>query len=138
MTINIAILLPTNPGTGIRSMIAVSDDGEMVYGKAQSITDRQYTNSEFAYRTLLAALFWAQQNSSETVTIRTDQEILFRQIKGEWECRSERLLPLKEQAAELLTVMGAQLLHIPVRENVQARLLCSLAANQNRTERRAS
>jgi ribonuclease HI len=138
MTINLAISLPTNPGTGIRSMIAISDDGEIVYSRAQVVADRAYTNNEFAYRTLLAALVWAQRHTSEAITIRTDQELLFRQIRDEWECRSERLRPLMEKAKELLSAMDAQLLYIPIRENVQARSLCSLATNQTRNERRAS
>lgn len=138
MTINFAISLFTNPGSGVRSMIAVNDDGETSYSRAQVVDDRTYTNNEFAYRTLLTALVWAQRHTCETVTVCTDQEILFRQIKGEWECRSERLQPLKEKAKQLLTALGAQLQYIPIRENVQARLMCSLAANQARIERRSS
>ncbi|MEW6208723.1 MAG: reverse transcriptase-like protein [Acidobacteriota bacterium] len=110
------------------------DDGAVAYSRAQWIGGH-YTAPEMSYRTLIAVLRWARDHAREPVTVCTDQEILTRQIAGEWGCRSERLRPLRDAARALLDETGAHLRYVPARENHQARILCRLAANQARGER---
>src|SRR5262249_8444964 len=110
MTLSFAFLMFNNPDNlAVRAMMAVDDSGEVVYQPVQVINNRVYTNSEFAYHTLIASLRWAQQNTCESITIRTDQELLVKQVRGEWECRSPRLVPLLAKVKELLNETGAKL-----------------------------
>ena len=80
--------------------------------------------------TLIAAINWAREHASGPVEIRIDHETLFKQLKGEWECNSERLLPLRDKALKLLEETGFQLRYISALENSQARQLCQMAIDQ--------
>jgi ribonuclease HI len=138
MTINFAIHLLGNPtSVVIRSMTAINAEGETVYEKAQTVTGGTFTPPVAAYQCLIAVLKWARSNSAESTTIFTDQELLTEQISGRWECRNERLQPLRRRATELLRETDAHLEYVPASRNTKARLLCVLLANQLRQEGRA-
>ena len=132
MIIHIAIQVEPNPGPGIRAMIVIDEEGAVIYSRAQLLNHRAYTNFEFAYQTLIAAIKWAGKHTSGPVEIRTDQEILVKQLNGQWECRSERLMPLRDEALRLLEQSDYQIRYIPARENMRARLLCRMLAHETR------
>jgi len=131
MTIHFAI---AKEEIAVRSIIATDDEGRVLYSRAQPLGPAIYSNHELAYRTLIAVLRWAREHSSEQGTICTDQELLYREIGGEWECNAIHLRLLRDEARALLEEMDARLLYIPIRENMQARLLCRMAAHQARVE----
>ncbi|MEW6212386.1 MAG: reverse transcriptase-like protein [Acidobacteriota bacterium] len=136
MRIFFAIQCEPNPGgPSFAAMIAYDDDGNAVFSKARYLgCGPEFSNNSTAYRALIRVLRWVKQSCSEKAIIFTDQEILTKQISGEWECRSDRLRPLLDEAKARLAEIEAELRYIPARENHQARILCRLAANQARRE----
>ena len=48
MTINIAFKVEPSPGSGARSMIAINEEGTVVYSRAQSLGSQSYTTNELA------------------------------------------------------------------------------------------
>jgi probable phosphoglycerate mutase len=59
------------------------------------------TNNVAEYRGLLAALAWAAQQGIETLHIRSDSDLLVKQMRGEYRVKHPGLQPLWEQARAL-------------------------------------
>ena len=59
------------------------------------------TNNVAEYNGLLAALKYAQQHGHRAVRIKSDSELLVKQMRGEYKVKSAGLLPLFQQARSL-------------------------------------
>jgi probable phosphoglycerate mutase len=59
------------------------------------------TNNVAEYRGLLAALSWAAQQGIETLHIRSDSDLLVKQMRGEYRVKHPGLQPLWEEARAL-------------------------------------
>jgi ribonuclease HI len=64
------------------------------------------TNNVAEYQGLLAALGWAVDNGVKRLHIRSDSELLVKQMRGEYRVKSPGLVPLFEQARALLRRIG--------------------------------
>ena len=64
------------------------------------------TNNVAEYKGLLAALDWAQTNGHRQVHIRSDSELLVRQMRGEYRVKNAGLQPLHALARELVRQIG--------------------------------
>ena len=64
------------------------------------------TNNVAEYRGLLAALAWAAQHEIADLRIRSDSELLVKQMRGEYRVKNPGLLPLYEQARQLVGQIG--------------------------------
>jgi len=62
------------------------------------------TNNVAEYRALLAALTHARQRGWKALKVRTDSELLARQIEGAYKVKSPDLKPLHEEARGLIAV----------------------------------
>jgi probable phosphoglycerate mutase len=60
------------------------------------------TNNIAEYRGLLAALTWAVANRIERLHIRSDSELLVKQLQGRYKVKNPGLQPLYEEAKGLL------------------------------------
>ena len=64
------------------------------------------TNNVAEYHGLLAALRWAASNGVTNLRIRSDSELLVRQMKGEYRVKNPGLQPLYEEARDLARRIG--------------------------------
>lgn len=60
------------------------------------------TNNVAEYQGLLAALNWAAENKIGRLHIRSDSELLVKQLRGEYRVKHEGLRPLYQEARQLL------------------------------------
>ena len=61
------------------------------------------TNNVAEYRALLAALTYAREQGWRELRVRTDSELLARQIQGDYKVKSPDLKPLHAKASALIT-----------------------------------
>jgi probable phosphoglycerate mutase len=92
-----------NPGPAGYGVRIETDEGSVVELK-QAIA--QATNNIAEYNGLLAALRWAAQNGVETLHIRSDSELLVRQMNGVYRVKNPGLQPLYEEAQALARQIG--------------------------------
>jgi ribonuclease HI len=64
------------------------------------------TNNVAEYNGLLAALRWAAANGVSTLHIRSDSELLVKQMKGQYRVKNPGLQPLYEEARALARRIG--------------------------------
>ena len=89
-----------NPGPAAAGFVLSDEKGNQL--QAKGIFLGRKTNNEAEYNGLVKALEAALQLGTEQVMIFSDSELLVKQIKGEYRVKSEKILPLYEQATSLL------------------------------------
>ncbi len=60
------------------------------------------TNNQAEYQGLLLGLRAAASLNLQDLLIEGDSNLIVNQVTGEWQCRDEKLVPLRKQARELL------------------------------------
>jgi len=91
---------PGPAGFGVRIQRA---DGTVVDLKQSLGT---CTNNVAEYNGLLAALHWAADHRITRLLIRSDSELLVKQMRGEYRVKNAGLQPLYEEARTLVTAIG--------------------------------
>lgn len=92
-----------NPGPAGYGVLIQTVDGETVELKAPlGIT----TNNVAEYQGLLAALRWALAHGVRKLHVRSDSELLVRQMNGQYRVRHPGLQPLHEEACTLARQIG--------------------------------
>ena len=92
-----------NPGPAAYGVRIQQDDGSVVELKALVGVA---TNNVAEYRGLLAALSWAIDAGIGRLLIRSDSELLVKQMRGEYRVKNAGLQPLWEQACRLVGRIG--------------------------------
>jgi probable phosphoglycerate mutase len=92
-----------NPGPAGYGVRIEREGGEVVELK-QSIANA--TNNVAEYNGLLAALAWAAQHGVQTLHVRSDSELLVKQMRGEYRVKNAGLQPLYEEARGLARRIG--------------------------------
>ena len=64
------------------------------------------TNNVAEYSGLLAALRWAAEHGVSELRIRSDSELLVKQMRGEYRVKNPGLLPLYDEARALMRTIG--------------------------------
>ena len=64
------------------------------------------TNNVAEYNGLLAALRWAADHQVSPLLVRSDSELLIKQMRGEYRVKNPGLLPLYEEARSLVRRIG--------------------------------
>jgi probable phosphoglycerate mutase len=64
------------------------------------------TNNVAEYRGLLAALSWTHAHGHTRLHVRSDSELLVRQMRGEYRVKNPGLQPLHQQARTLVGQIG--------------------------------
>lgn len=92
-----------NPGPAGYGVRIERDDGTIVEMKKAL---GRCTNNVAEYEGLLAALRWAVAEGIDTLHIRSDSELLIRQMRGEYRVKNPGLIPLHEEARALARQIG--------------------------------
>jgi ribonuclease HI len=90
------------------------------------------TNNVAEYKGLLAALEWAVNHNENDVRIRSDSELLVKQMRGEYRVKHPGLQPLAARARLLLMQVGrVSFEHVPREQNVEADRLSNLGMDES-------
>jgi ribonuclease HI len=86
------------------------------------------TNNIAEYNGLLAALRYAQQHGHRSVHIRSDSELLVKQMRGEYRVKNPGLQPLFQQARAIAATLDRVVYeHVRREQNKDADRLANLA-----------
>jgi probable phosphoglycerate mutase len=88
-----------NPGPASYAVVLRDPQGKIVLELAKNIG--RETNNVAEYFALLAALDYAMSHNISALRIRSDSELLVRQMQGRYKVKSADLKPLHERAAKL-------------------------------------
>jgi ribonuclease HI len=89
------------------------------------------TNNVAEYNGLLAALQWAIDHGHRDVHIRSDSELLVKQMRGEYKVKNEGLRPLVARARLLMMELGnVRFEHVRRELNKEADRLSNLAMDE--------
>jgi probable phosphoglycerate mutase len=92
-----------NPGPAGYGVRIELDDGSIVELKEPL---GHCTNNVAEYNGLLAALRWAHEHGIRTLRIKSDSELLVKQMRGEYRVKNPGLQPLYEEARARVRRIG--------------------------------
>lgn len=114
-----------NPGPAGIGYVLWTTEGEVVLSGAEYIG--KATNNVAEYRALLRGLEAALDQGANNLCIRSDSELLIRQLTGQYRVRQPHLKTLHREAARLLARLGwYRLEHVPREDNREADRLANL------------
>jgi ribonuclease HI len=117
-----------NPGPAGYGVRIERPDGSVIELK-QAIA--MATNNVAEYSGLVAALAWASENGLDTLHVRSDSELLVKQMRGEYRVKNAGLLPLYERAKRLAREIGrVQFEHVRREFNKDADRLANEAMDE--------
>ncbi len=115
-----------NPGPAAIGAIIKDKQGKVIATISQSIG--RATNNQAEYRAIIAALEKATKAGIRQVDIRSDSELVVRQLNRQYRVKSASLKPLYQQAKQLLDQLeGFTITHIPREQNTEADNLANTA-----------
>jgi ribonuclease HI len=116
-----------NPGpSGIGVVMDGSADGTIRIAKWIGNQD----NNVAEYIALLEALQCALGLKAKTLHVFSDSQIVVKQMRGEYSCRSPRLYSLNWICRKLARSFDFSISHVPRENNVEANGLATAAARQ--------
>ncbi|HXW62643.1 MAG TPA: reverse transcriptase-like protein [Candidatus Acidoferrales bacterium] len=115
-----------NPGPAAYAVVIRDPSGHVVLELAKRIG--RETNNVAEYYALLAALDYAIGQRIAALRIRSDSELLVRQMLGRYRVRSADLKPLYERASKLVRQLASFAIeHVPREQNCEADALANTA-----------
>jgi ribonuclease HI len=118
-----------NPGPASYGLIVRAPDGttELEIGKYLG----RATNNVAEYYALIGALDYAQAQGIERLLVRSDSELLVRQMQGRYKVKSADLRPLYEHARKLARGLAHFAIeHVPRERNSDADELANIALDR--------
>jgi ribonuclease HI len=116
-----------NPGPAGIGIVILDQDGRQV-GKISSYIGKR-TNNFAEYTALIRALKIAKYFKTNVLKIRTDSELVVKQIRGDYKVKNDQMKKLHEQAASLIRSFNTcKIEHIPREQNEKADYLAKKAA----------
>lgn len=107
--------------------VSVEDDSGRILDELKGAIEVA-TNNAAEYRGLIAALEYLVANDRHDAIIRSDSELLTRQMRGEYRVRHPELAALHARAGELASQLaGVQFEHVPRERNRRADALANAA-----------
>ncbi len=89
------------------------------------------TNNVAEYRGLLAALRWARDHGLTSLRVRSDSELLVKQMKGVYRVKNPGLQPLHQEAQQLARQIGRVVFeHVRREQNAEADRLANKAMDE--------
>lgn len=126
-----------NPGLAGAGVLILIDGEKFEFHKSLGIA----TNNEAEYQAIITGLEQiAELRSSypeiSQVEIKGDSQLIIKQLKNEWQVRSENLVPLYNKAQSFLKTLNqgdisTTLDYIPREQNNKADTLANLGADEN-------
>jgi ribonuclease HI len=118
-----------NPGPAGYGVRFEDEAGGVVCELHQSLGTA--TNNVAEYSGLLAALSWAAENGFPEIVVKSDSELLVKQMRGEYKVRHPGLQPLYQRARDLVSQLRkVSFQHVPRHENTKADRLANLAMDE--------
>jgi ribonuclease HI len=118
-----------NPGPASYAVVLRDANGKVVLELAKHIG--RETNNVAEYYALLAALDFAASHGIEALRIRSDSELLVRQMQGRYKVKSPDLKPLHARALHLARQLSYFAIeHVPRERNRDPDGLANLALDQ--------
>lgn len=115
-----------NPGPAAWGVAVLGADGEVVEGHAASIGAA--TNNVAEYHGLLEALRLAVDGGFEEVELRSDSELIVKQLKGVYRVKQPHLKVLFREALKMIRRFARfDIVHVPRAENGEADRLVNVA-----------
>ncbi|MPY88285.1 MAG: reverse transcriptase-like protein [Luteitalea sp.] len=122
-----------NPGPGGYGVRIESTSGDLLAELREPLGAT--TNNIAEYRALLAALTWAAAHAYRELIVRSDSELLVRQMRGEYKVRHPNLKPLHAEAAALVARLDhVTFEHVRREANREADRLANLAMDEANRE----
>jgi ribonuclease HI len=119
-----------NPGPAAAGVV-ITADGEVIH--QAGIYLGRATSNVAEYRGLLAGLEAARRLGASEAEVRSDSQLLVRQMTGEYRVRNPGIKPLHEKAARLAGMFRrCDFRHVPRQENLQADELVNRALDLKR------
>lgn len=132
---------PTNPGgVACYGWVAWQDGKRIGEGWGEAARGPGATNNVADYRAVIAALEWllAEGLAGERFLVRSDSQLLIRQIQGNYAVRSNRILPLYRRVRRLAGRFASLRFEwVPREKNREADLLSRRAYGEALAEDRA-
>lgn len=118
-----------NPGPAGYGARIEDADGELIEELWGSLG--RATNNVAEYEGLIAALTFCATHGHRRVTVRSDSQLLVRQMRGEYRVRNEGLRPLFQSATALVRRIGSvEFEHVPREQNTEADRLANMAMDE--------
>jgi ribonuclease HI len=118
-----------NPGPASYAVVLRDPSGKIVLELAKNIG--RETNNVAEYYALLAALDYAATHDVPALRIRSDSELLVRQMQGRYKVKSPDLKPLHERAAKLARQLKYFVIeHVRRELNADADALANISLDQ--------
>ena len=118
-----------NPGPAGYGVQIVDDEGGVVAELHGSLAHT--TNNGAEYNGLLAALAWAADHGHRALHVRSDSELLVKQMRGEYRVKNPGLQPLYQDARLLAARIGRVTFeHVRREKNKEADRLANLAMDE--------
>lgn len=118
-----------NPGPAGFGVQIVDADGAVVAELHGALENT--TNNVAEYNGLLAALAWAVDHGQKGLHVRSDSELLVKQLRGEYRVKHPGLQPLYQDARALISRIGrVSFEHVRREFNKDADRLANLAMDE--------
>jgi ribonuclease HI len=115
-----------NPGPAAVGAVVEDEQGRLVARISQRIG--LATNNQAEYTAIITALEEAIRLGAEEADVRSDSQLIVRQIMGDYRVKNALLKPLYKRIKRLQGVLKAfTISHIPGRQNNEAHKLAHLA-----------
>lgn len=115
-----------NPGPAAIGIVIKDEDNRPITTISQAIGHA--TNNQAEYRAVITALEEAVKLGAGQVDMRSDSELVVRQINGQYRVKSASLKPLYQQVKQLQNQLeGFTITYIPRQENTEADRLANIA-----------
>ena len=115
-----------NPGPAAIGAIIKDEQGKLITAISQPIG--QATNNQAEYRAIIAALEKAISLGVSQVDMRSDSELVVRQVNGKYRVKNDSLKPLYQKVKQLQGQFeGFTITHIPRQQNTEADSLAGKA-----------
>jgi len=120
-----------NPGPCGSAAILKADDGTTLLEKARAFGPG--TNNEAEYQAVILGLELAAELRPRRLTIRSDSELMVRQVAGQYRVKAPNLKPLIREVRRLLEPFASvEIEAIPRRDNAEADKLARKAVEKAR------
>lgn len=117
-----------NPGPGAFGYV-LFEDGEIVFSQGQKMGT--VTNNVAEYEGLLRGLEKSLELGAAEISIKSDSQLLVRQLLGQYKVKAPHIIPLVQKAKGLLSQFKkVEIVHIPREENKIADALCNQALDE--------
>jgi len=126
-----------NPGPAGYGVVLQDESGTKIDSLHEYLGAQ--TNNFAEYSGLVAALEYALSHGYHSMKVRSDSELLVKQIKGEYKVRSEALFDIYREAKDLIRKLNSfHIQHVYREQNREADRLANLAMDQGTGKRTAA